>query len=417
MGGEPAASGTFIKRKIRYSYQEKLGGDFALGPSIKGREPAGSGAFIKKQTRYGYQNRGDGLRRTSPRGNRRSTWTKTQQTDKGYKGLWRSYRARGQRPFRRAMPIGVPSGRTKTEQADGVSGVPGGPTVHPGKDRADGIDHRGSKSGGEAPARAGRDSTPRLHFVKILRLFLQASILCVMPSSRWNPPSCKKLWRQLLALVIILLAVNVWSGSSIQAFNFHLIIPKQTSLNGILACKDLGYDGLAVINTPETFAYAVEFNKQLRSSGTAGINIGLTFRTGESHPTWNDGTDPVADLPWKQELASETQVTLYGRLNADDKVWLVTEEKKKHSLCGNHGGFRQMQGTTAHGQQPNNMTTTVHSASGLTYLGCIALCGKDINCRAAAFDTHYLTCRTFGPGNYSRLVPNPSVKTFVRVAF
>ncbi|GFN73631.1 hypothetical protein PoB_000013700 [Plakobranchus ocellatus] len=142
----------------------------------------------------------------------------------------------------------------------------------------------------------------------------------------------------------------------------------------------------------------------------------MTFRAGEGNPVWHDGTRPAPDLPWKDGVPKRTVTPLVARINREGRLSLAPDIYLKSSLCGNYGGFRQMQGTTAHGQQPNNLTTTVHSASGLTYLGCIALCGKDINCRAAAFDTHYLTCRTFGPATYSRLLPNPSVKTFVRLA-
>ncbi|GFN73637.1 hypothetical protein PoB_000014300 [Plakobranchus ocellatus] len=49
----------------------------------------------------------------------------------------------------------------KTEQADGISGFPGGADTTTGKDRADGVDHRGPELGGVVPARAGRDSTSR----------------------------------------------------------------------------------------------------------------------------------------------------------------------------------------------------------------------------------------------------------------
>ncbi|GFO16296.1 hypothetical protein PoB_004280100 [Plakobranchus ocellatus] len=255
-------------------------------------------------------------------------------------------------------------------------------------------------------------------------------------TERNSPSCCEMLWQQLFSAVAMSLLVNVWSGSEAHMFDFNLIMEKQSYLAGSQACKDRGYDGLAVINAPETYAYALELTKSvspvllppssahwfssIRSTTIGGVNLGLVFHAGDSHPTWSDGTSPPSDTPWKENPAAETESSVYGRLNTDGQLTMMDESRRRYSLCGNYDLdlHREIRDTIAHGQQPDNLNMTLRSASGMTFfMRCIALCGKDFSCRAAAFNSQLLTCMTFGPGAYSGLIPNPSMKTFVRMGF
>ncbi|GFN98747.1 hypothetical protein PoB_002525300 [Plakobranchus ocellatus] len=156
-----------------------------------------------------------------------------------------------------------------------------------------------------------------------------------MASSDWTSPSCSMLWwPQLPTVVTILLLMQLRPGSEAQMIDFYLILNKQSSLSGTQACKDRGYDGLAVLSTPEVYSHAVEFTKFVRSTGNGGVNVGLTFRSGDGLPIWADGTSLATDTP-RREQEPDAEKTLYARLNNFGKLYGTAEHKERYSLCGN----------------------------------------------------------------------------------
>ncbi|GFN73632.1 hypothetical protein PoB_000013800 [Plakobranchus ocellatus] len=77
-------------------------------------------------------------------------------------------------------------------------------------------------------------------------------------ASRWKP------FQPLWTLIILFFAVNVWANAKAEKFGFFLIETKQNAADGAEACRGLGYDGLAVVSTPETFVYALELTASIR---------------------------------------------------------------------------------------------------------------------------------------------------------
>ena len=62
----------------------------------------------------------------------------------------------------------------------------------------------------------------------------------------------------LLSMIMLLMQGNG------ELFDFHAISSRQDFHEGESMCQNLGYDGLAIINTPETFAYALTITVALR---------------------------------------------------------------------------------------------------------------------------------------------------------
>ena len=49
--------------------------------------------------------------------------------------------------------------------------------------------------------------------------------------------------------------------ASAETFNFLVLDSMNRAVEGDRVCKSLGYDGLAVVNTPESFAYLVRITE------------------------------------------------------------------------------------------------------------------------------------------------------------
>ena len=62
-------------------------------------------------------------------------------------------------------------------------------------------------------------------------------------------------------LVSLLLILTQGNG---ELFDFHVISRRQSFHAGEILCQNLGYDGLAVINSPEMFAYALRISRTVR---------------------------------------------------------------------------------------------------------------------------------------------------------
>ncbi|GFO20324.1 hypothetical protein PoB_004682900 [Plakobranchus ocellatus] len=192
-------------------------------------------------------------------------------------------------------------------------------------------------------------------------------------------------------------------------FDFGTITTKQ---NFEKLCRKKGYDGLAVINSPEALKVAMKLAKQ-DFRDFSKIFIGLRYRPETRSIAWDDGTPVASDTPEMSDVVGNTK-TPYGRLSDEGTVNLGTGLVPGQAICGMHKNLAtEAHGYTVHGQQPVGVSSSLFQISVFSYLECAVVCGQDNRCKAAEFKTNELTCAIFGPGSYD-LDANSNSITYVR---
>ncbi|KAK3764722.1 hypothetical protein RRG08_042032 [Elysia crispata] len=215
-------------------------------------------------------------------------------------------------------------------------------------------------------------------------------------------------------LVSLLLILTQGNG---ELFDFHVISRRQSFHAGEILCQNLGYDGLAVINSPEMFAYALRISRTVRATGH-GLYLGLRNSTDTNLFTWDDGTFPAQDEPWVPDsINRDFTYSHYGVLSNIGYLRLF-DTYKKYAICGNHENLpTEAHGVTKFGQQPTNVGSILSNTKAVSYLECVLLCGQDHRCRMAEFNFDLLTCMTLESVAFVRFIPNKQFQTFVRNGF
>ncbi|RUS75149.1 hypothetical protein EGW08_017089 [Elysia chlorotica] len=200
-------------------------------------------------------------------------------------------------------------------------------------------------------------------------------------------------------------------------FDFHLTEKKFNFTLQDHNCKSLGYDGLAIVSTPEAFEYAIKITYYIRT--VLGLNafVGNRYYADQGQFLWDDGSVPRSDLPLRNPNGHEPYVRLrnFGVFERGWGTWL------QPGLCGNHDNPPKQSsasGSIKHGEQLQTTTRTVLSeGTVLSHLECFVLCGMDPQCRSAEFNSDLLTCAILGEYKSSGTTSNAHVRTFVRQTF
>ncbi|KAK3764488.1 hypothetical protein RRG08_055653 [Elysia crispata] len=198
-------------------------------------------------------------------------------------------------------------------------------------------------------------------------------------------------------------------------FDFHVIPTRQNFQNGESLCRGLGYDGLAIISSPEIYRYALQLTKPVRTNNeTCGVYVGLRRNPQTHMMTWDDGSSSAEDSPWFANVSLYPKLH-YGVMHRVGNLASSHGTWEQYSLCGNHNNLpTKALGVTALGQQPDGVSSSLSVVKVPSYLECVLLCGRDYRCRAAEFNSDLLTCMTLGPGSYTGLTANGQSQTFVR---
>ena len=64
--------------------------------------------------------------------------------------------------------------------------------------------------------------------------------------------------------LVLLCLTSVLAVGKGELIDFHAINKRQTATDGERDCQALGYDGLAVVSSPETYRYALRLTETLR---------------------------------------------------------------------------------------------------------------------------------------------------------
>ncbi|GFS00031.1 hypothetical protein ElyMa_001061300 [Elysia marginata] len=204
-------------------------------------------------------------------------------------------------------------------------------------------------------------------------------------------------------------------------FDFHLIEELQNSTTQEKSCKELGYDGLAILNTPETYRYALKLTDYFWSVLPTDIYIGVHFRPELVESLWDDGTPPRSDAPFYRNPPFAVPWYPCGGLDIYRRLRMLGGHTAVPALCGNHKNTAsEGMGSTKIGDLQTTSRTVLSVSKISSYLECAVLCSMSYDCRAAEFNSDLLTCTVVGEHTSTgTLAPltKPEIKTFIRIFF
>ncbi|KAK3787222.1 hypothetical protein RRG08_048861 [Elysia crispata] len=122
-----------------------------------------------------------------------------------------------------------------------------------------------------------------------------------------------------------------------KSFNFHVIETLQNATEGEQLCREMSYDGLAILSSPEMYNYALTITHTLRASTTRGMYIGLKYSPETAVTHWEDGTLPAADTPWKDATVAQEE---FGLLFSAGLLRMTKGRYHRYALCGSAGQYR-----------------------------------------------------------------------------
>ncbi|RUS80777.1 hypothetical protein EGW08_011447 [Elysia chlorotica] len=170
-------------------------------------------------------------------------------------------------------------------------------------------------------------------------------------------------------------------------------------------CQGLGYDGLAVVSTPEALEYANKISYYTRIVLYKEMYVGNHLHLDTNEFLWDDGTVMTPDTPLDVHYSHQpcTRLKTTGTFARGGGTGI------QYGICGNHDNPPRQSsasGSMKHGEQLQTTARTVLSeGTALSYLECFVLCGMDSHCRLAEFNSDLLTCAVIG--EYTSSDDNP----------
>ncbi|GFS03669.1 hypothetical protein ElyMa_002892700 [Elysia marginata] len=221
----------------------------------------------------------------------------------------------------------------------------------------------------------------------------------------------------MLRKIVLLLPLLFFSLGRGKLFNFHAIQTRHSFEDSELLCQGLGYDGLAVVSSPEMHVYALSLTETLRASGR-GFFIGIGKNSDTHLVKWDDGTFPAEDTPWTRSSNYTGYTFAHRFMISSGGLYKALVNKTRTALCGYHANLStEANGVSHPGQHAVDVSSSLSVTKVFSYLECVLLCGQDHRCRAAEFNSELLTCMKLGPGSYTGLVANINSQMFVRNGF
>ncbi|GFO18397.1 hypothetical protein PoB_004490200 [Plakobranchus ocellatus] len=230
-----------------------------------------------------------------------------------------------------------------------------------------------------------------------------------------------KIASQLLVPVCFLvLGINISATKGVSPDmqgRFSLLYFEANYLVAEQACQGLGFDGLAILSTPEEFNYVFQLSADVRRESLGGLWLALRLDELSARPLWTDGSFIASDAPWINN--SDISRTC-GRLHRTGSLGLFPCHSLRYAVCGKHDkALREAEGSTYLSTVLNNVTSILTESKVESYLGCALLCSRENLCRAAYFDLVRKSCKILGPGSFSvsDFQSDPDSTTFVRKSF
>ncbi|KAK3751131.1 hypothetical protein RRG08_039136 [Elysia crispata] len=199
-------------------------------------------------------------------------------------------------------------------------------------------------------------------------------------------------------------------------FDFHFRNAAHNSTTHEMLCKEMGYDGLAVISAPEAYHYTIHVTEYHRSVTSRGFYLGIHYRPELVINLWDDDTVIRSDTPFGSTKPRAHMP--YGRLHDDTRIVMTSGAATKSAICGNHKNYpTESRGTTLRGELQTLQKTVLSVSQVFSYLECAVICGTVHECRAAEFNSDLLTCTVIGEYTSTGSIANPQIETYMRITF
>ncbi|RUS69315.1 hypothetical protein EGW08_022921 [Elysia chlorotica] len=126
-----------------------------------------------------------------------------------------------------------------------------------------------------------------------------------------------------------------------QLFDFHFVHTLQNSTDSARICANLGYDGLAIVKSPEAYNHFLKISLPWRTEYGRGVYIGFSALPDTTTLTWQDGSVLAPDMPWGTDLPGTDWVTgsMTGFVSESGRMRLASGSSLKFALCGNLVGL------------------------------------------------------------------------------
>ncbi|RUS91411.1 hypothetical protein EGW08_000841 [Elysia chlorotica] len=200
-------------------------------------------------------------------------------------------------------------------------------------------------------------------------------------------------------------------------FDLHLLNNSSCRPSkGHSLCQGLGYDGLAVLSSPEAYRLALELTAHVRISDKSRVAVGLFYHSTHKAILWADDTLPAHDTPWSNPPPTVSGYKPYGRMTGGGSFLMTTNTFQSHALCGRYD-MKEAVGKTLVGKAPANQTSHLEQRETTSFMKCVVLCSTDGRCRAAEYNLSTSTCTVFDAGMFLGFSENPTTNTFTRDGF
>ncbi|KAK3771812.1 hypothetical protein RRG08_066324 [Elysia crispata] len=202
-------------------------------------------------------------------------------------------------------------------------------------------------------------------------------------------------------------------------FYFHVSMATHNCSTHEEVCRDLGYDGFAVVSAPEAFVYALKFTDYVRNRLDTPLFVGAHFRSVPKVTLWDDGTPLRSDTPFGHYPPRGDSSAACAQITTKNfELSMMGTTKNLPALCGNHKNYpTDSSGTTLSGELQTSVKTVLSVSQVFSYLECAVICGTVHECRAAEFNPDLLTCTVIGKYTSSGHNANPQVVTYIRKTF
>ncbi|KAK3758752.1 hypothetical protein RRG08_013838 [Elysia crispata] len=222
-------------------------------------------------------------------------------------------------------------------------------------------------------------------------------------------------WRLMIYVIFVTMVLMCTAG---VMFDFHPMMQSRNFSTHERYCHDLGYDGLAIISTPEAYHYALKLTEYVRTVLSKGFYLGGRYRPEAGLVMWDDDTVPRSDSPFSPYPPKIKSHLPYTRMRDTGKIVMATDYAKRSGMCGNHNNYpTESRGTTMRGKLQTIERTILSGSQVFSYLECALLCGMVLDCRVAELNTDLLTCTIIGEYNSTGYIANPQIVSYIRETF
>ncbi|KAK3766541.1 hypothetical protein RRG08_028659 [Elysia crispata] len=201
---------------------------------------------------------------------------------------------------------------------------------------------------------------------------------------------------------------------AVGIFDLHLINnTKSKHTVGQQLCKDLGYDGLAVLSSPEAYRLGLEIRAPVRLSDKSRVSVGLYFKSNSRSLRWADDGMVADDTPWADPSPVVSETKPFGRLKGDGTLLTTGNAFETYSLCGKQY-TKEAFGKKLFGKKPDGQTSYISQKKTTSFMRCVGTCSTTSRCRAAEYNLNISTCTIFDTSMFSGFSQNEGTNTFIR---